>query len=300
MSAITDIWRQLVRRRLWPVALLLVAALAAVPVVLAKDPAPAPPAPAPAPAANATSAKAALTTEPIVSLAGPETPADDRVPLGKRHDIFKPTKQAPKVKKPEASTADTSAGTPPAGGDPVSSGGGITVPVPPVPPAPPAGDSEPPKTYPLYSLLVRFSGGEDSGKGYLPRMTALPSQDQPLIIYLGLLDDRKTAVFLLDSTVQAIGDGECHPTPENCETVRMQEGDTMFFDVVDENGEPSGDQFQLDLLKINKTQTADAAKAAKSARLAKVSKAATLKGAAGAGIGGVEEFRSFGVVGRTG
>ena len=38
MNLITDTWRGLVRRKLWPVALLLVAALVAVPMVLAKEP----------------------------------------------------------------------------------------------------------------------------------------------------------------------------------------------------------------------------------------------------------------------
>ena len=39
MNVVTTIWRQLVRRRLWPVAVLLLAALVAVPVLLAREPA---------------------------------------------------------------------------------------------------------------------------------------------------------------------------------------------------------------------------------------------------------------------
>ena len=39
MNVVTTTWRQLVRRRLWPVALLLLAALVAVPVLLAREPA---------------------------------------------------------------------------------------------------------------------------------------------------------------------------------------------------------------------------------------------------------------------
>ena len=40
MSLITDTWHQLVQRRLLPVAVLLLAALVAVPLLLAKDPEP--------------------------------------------------------------------------------------------------------------------------------------------------------------------------------------------------------------------------------------------------------------------
>ena len=56
MSFLTDIWRQLKERRLWPVALLLVAAIVAVPLVLAKDPEPAVDRPRRRPRAPATAA----------------------------------------------------------------------------------------------------------------------------------------------------------------------------------------------------------------------------------------------------
>ncbi len=41
MSVINDTWRFLVQRRLWPVAILLIAAAAAVPMLLRQDPRPA-------------------------------------------------------------------------------------------------------------------------------------------------------------------------------------------------------------------------------------------------------------------
>ena len=62
MSAVTNMWRQLVQRRLWPVAILLIAALAAVPLTLAKDPEAAPPAPARPPPARTQLAVAPIVT----------------------------------------------------------------------------------------------------------------------------------------------------------------------------------------------------------------------------------------------
>jgi hypothetical protein len=285
MNPITDIWKQLVRRRLWPVAVLLVAALAAVPFVLAKEPEPAPPAP-PAPA-NTETASTELAENPIVA-PGAESDANtaDRKPLGKHHDIFKPTKKAPKpakaAKTDDAST-DTGSDTPKdesSSGSGGSTGGGAA----PTAPATPTTPVEPekPKTYPLYSLKVRFGGAEDSGKRILPKLGALPSADEPMVVYLGLLDDKKTAVFMLDASLTAIGDGACHPSPENCETVRMREGDTMFFDPVAVEGETgTGTQYELELIDIHKKQTTDAAKAAKSAKLAKVASAAAVGGGLG-------------------
>ena len=88
MSAITNVWRQLVQRRLWPVAILLIAALAAVPLALAKDPDPAVPAAAVPAADAAASAESALAVQPIVA---PATAADRgkrRKVLGARKNVF--------------------------------------------------------------------------------------------------------------------------------------------------------------------------------------------------------------------
>ena len=187
MSVITDTWRQLVRRRLWPVAALLVAALAAVPFLLAKDPEPAPVA-SPASGGSATGT-GVLATEPIVALAAPEDRAERRRVLGARHDIFTPTKKAAKATakaaKADGATAasagaDAAASTdtsgagaspspsagasPSAGGSAGGSTGGSTgtgstgtetpaaTPTPEPAPAP----ATPEPTWPANSLTVRF------------------------------------------------------------------------------------------------------------------------------------------------
>ena len=88
-----------------------------------------------------------------------------------------------------------------------------------------------------------------------------------MLIYLGVLDDEKTAVFLVDSGVVAQGDGTCRPSRTTCETIRIREGETEFFDVPDDSGEVatdgSGQQYELDVVKIHKTTTTDAKKAKK-------------------------------------
>ena len=55
------------------------------------------------------------------------------------------------------------------------------------------------------------------------------------------------------------------PTPEDCETLRLRAGETEFFDVVDETGNITA-QYQLDLVKIHKGETASASKAAASSK----------------------------------
>ena len=127
------------------------------------------------------------------------------------------------------------------------------------------------KTYELMELTVRFgaSDGSQPARKDVKRLQALPSNDDPVLIYLGVLADKKTAVFMLDSGVVAQGDGTCRPSHTTCETLHIREGETEFFDVPSENGDStgtsSGAQYQLDVLKIRKTTTTNAKKA-KSAR----------------------------------
>jgi len=307
MSVITDTWRQLVRRRLWPVAALLVAALAAVPFLLAKDPEPAPVA-SPASGGSATGT-GVLATEPIVALAAPEDRAERRRVLGARHDIFTPTKKAAKATakaaKADGATAasagadaavstDTSGAgaspspSPSAGASPSDGGsnggsnGGSTgtgtgstgtetpaaTPTPEPAPAP----ATPEPTWPANSLTVRFgdAAADSLEKSTLERLSPLPSADEPVVIYLGLADEGTTAVFLLGDGVQPTGDGVCLPEPTSCETLALKAGETEFLDVMGEDGTTPGAQYELDVVAIHpaKTATGATAAAAKAAKTA--------------------------------
>jgi len=270
MKPLETVWRPLVQRRLLPVAILLIAALVAIPFVLASEPEPvAPVAPAPVAGAESLTATTAPGTESIVSLVGDGEPAKRRRVLGASKNPFQPG-PAQKVKLPPAPASATQVQAAPTGDSPAGSGGSISGPstppsftppssTPPAvagPPAPPA-----PK-YELYSLTVRFGASESETleRMNLARLKALPSSKDPVLVYLGVAKDEKTAVFLVDAAVEAQGDGSCQPSPANCETIHLREGDTEFFDVKDESGNVT-EQFQLDLLRIKRSTTASAAKA---------------------------------------
>jgi len=269
MSIFKDIWSFLVLRKLWPVAILLIAAAVAVPKLLAEEPAP----PVTEAAVAVKSDKnAVLATEPIVAPAADADRSGRRQVLGSRKDPFKPqvTPTPIPVVKPVAPVDAAKA--------PVDKGGGTSVggsPAPttgtPVVPTP----AKPKKTYELNELTVRFGPSADTQppRKDVKRLQALPSSDEPVLIYLGVLKDKKTAVFLLDSGILAQGDGTCMPTRTTCETIHIKEGETEFFDVVtedEEGGEGESTQYQLDVLKIRKTVTTSKKKAAKSS--ARVSK----------------------------
>jgi hypothetical protein len=253
MNALTTTWRQLVRSRLWPVALLLLAALAAVPVLLARDATPVPTPPLPQTSAPAETAKASdddAFAEPVVAKASASDRNRRRRVLGSRKNPFEPAPiKKPKQKKHKAAekadTTDTTGGTT---APTTPSTGAPTTPATPVAPAPAK------KTYAPGTLIVRF--GDPTGeleKMAVSKLGALPKDDTevgPLLVYTKLTDHGKKAVFLVDASLEPTGDGTCEPHPSNCETVELSEGETEFFDVIDpDTGEVTA-QYELDLVDI--------------------------------------------------
>ena len=270
MSVLNDTWRFLVQRRLWPVAILLIAAAAAVPMLLSKEPAPQPATGAPIVAVKADK-NAVLAEDPIVTAAADGDRSGRRQVLGSRKDPFKPQVTPTPTPKPEAAkTADTAGST-----TTPSAGGGGSAPTTGASPAPVAGTPVVPqkkKKYELDELTVRFGASDQSRppRRDVKRLQALPSNDEPVLIYMGLMDDNKTAVFLLDSGVVAQGDGTCRPSRNQCETIHIRAGETEFFDVAPDDGSgttttdgASGAQYELDVVKIRKSTTTNAKKAKK-------------------------------------
>jgi hypothetical protein len=266
MNDIAVPFRQLVERRLWPLAVLLLIALVAIPVLLSKGGAE----PVAPPAAVASAEQG--ETKPIVSLSEPGERDSVRKVLGSRKNPFRlavaPTKAKPE-KAEAAQAAPTGGGEPKSTGG-TSTGGGAPASAPVVAPVAPTAPvvvvpTTPAKTYELYSLQVRFgdSTSETLPGRTLKRLTALPSNEDAALIYLGLLKDRKTAVFLVDGDAEVQGDGTCRPSPQNCETLEMKRGDTAFIDVSTAEG-ALPQQFQLDLVKIRTKKTTDAEAAKRS------------------------------------
>jgi hypothetical protein len=240
MKLLTDTWRQLVQRRLWPVALLLLGALVAVPFVLAKSPEPAPVATAPVAPAGGAKANAA-SADPIVSMVSGEATTSTRRSLGDRHNPFASSAPKPKAKKtkdsdaqkPEETTTDDAPAT--------GSGGGTAAPTPTVP-------AQPTTTVPAGSIQVRWGAtdGFELGRKFLQRDDPLPDADDPALVFMGLKDHGKTAVFMVMEGLKAFGDGTCVPK-DTCEQIELQAGDTEFFE---SEGDVGGTQFELDLVKI--------------------------------------------------
>ena len=250
MSAIRGVLRDLVDRKLWPIAVLLLAAAVAVPMYLGRA---APRDEAPLPATN-LQADAGKVSKAAVKVDGDRDRPDDR-PGGVRN----PFKQlhVPKAPDAPADRDDQDAGRRPAdrvglgrlrrlpaaaagrpGGTGGSGNGGSK-------PKTPAGDP-----LDVYHLSLRFGRAEATQlKTYhdVARLSPLPTADNPFFVYTGVLKDGKTAVFLLSSDATATGDGHCRPSAKSCQTIEVKEGDTEFFDLT-VDGEAV--QYQLDVVKV--------------------------------------------------
>jgi hypothetical protein len=243
MSAVRSIFTDLVDRRLWPVAVALLAALVAVPVMLGGgSSAPAPDAAAPlgsqAPATGATAQAA-------ISVSTPSTTPKDH-PGSVRNPFAQHKAPAAPATTP-ATTTPSSTGTPVV---PSPSLGLGTPSVPSVTPiVPGSGGGKRDTVTDVWRVNLRFGeAGNQKVRHDIPRLTPLPSATDPFFIFLGVLSDHKTAVFLVSSDATATGDGKCKPNPTQCDTIEMKAGDTEFFDVA--QGNAGVVQYELDLIKV--------------------------------------------------
>jgi hypothetical protein len=179
--------------------------------------------------------------------------------LGKSKDPFAPAELSKKAKaalkkakeKNKAASDKDESDSKSNGGGGASAGGGSKT-------EPPASDAPAPaKTHPLNSIKVKFGqvDSEEFESTVVERLTVLPNEETPLLVYRGVEEGGKVAVFELTGSVTAQGDGGCEPSPEDCQILRLREGETEFITVTD-TGTETDAQYQLELEKIYTKKTA--------------------------------------------
>ncbi|MEA2207431.1 MAG: hypothetical protein QOE77_4207 [Blastocatellia bacterium] len=258
-----DLWHDLKEKRLWPVAVVLLAALIAVPVLLAK---PAAKSSAPASSANATGPK-----PDVLKQLAKVTLGDDQAGDGSTLGAFDPSNpfNPPKgaIKKEGATTATagpttatpggSSAPTIDGGGGGASPGSGITGDV------PGGGDNGgggPTTTTAVYKYVVdltfKTNGVTRHIKG-MEKLDMLPNQSSPLLIFLGVTPQGSNAVFLVDSTLKAAGEGKCKPSASKCAFAYIGAGSQYIFT------EDDGDSYTVRIDEIRKVKVGAGANSAK-------------------------------------
>jgi hypothetical protein len=237
-SFFLGIWQDLREKRLWPAAVGLLAAIVAVPVVLFKPASDGTP-------PSATTHKGDNTpTLPVVHVAGgPVMGSHLEAFSASEKNPFKPMKDLAKADSgstagPAASggsgasgggtsttggsaTGGTGGSSGSASGGSSPAGGGST---------PSNGGSTTTKTTKWFHYVADFSFGETGAKATTFKSrasyTLLPDENKPVVVFLGLSDDHKTALFFVsDPGIQADGEGTC-VGKDSCQFVTLSTSDT--------------------------------------------------------------------------
>jgi hypothetical protein len=246
MTFFRDLIADLVTKKLWPVATVLLAAIVAIPTKLTKHETTG----GGTAAADASGQRAAhevTDAQPVVELASDEEGHTDSVRGLAAHDPFAPRKAK------SASTTPAAAANPAQSTTPSSGTGGTGG----TPPQSTPKKKSSTKRYDTYHVDVRFGElGAEKTHNDVPRLTALPNSSSPIVVFVGVLKDGVTAVFLVTSEAVPHGDGSCKPDKNSCTYIYMKAGDTETLDV------PAGTaglaQYELKVLRLHKTTTASA------------------------------------------
>src|SRR5215204_6213674 len=260
-----DLWHDLRAKRLWPVAMVLGVALVAVPVVLSK--------PSETPAAPPATARKAPDPKDLKALASVKLEQGDErgSSLGTfdPSDPFRPPKRITKRSPQEGDVSSTITGdTPSSGGADTGStgetgstggdlgfgggggGGGDTG---------STGGGDTPTTTTQYRYVVDLTFTANGRRRHvksMERLDMLPSQESPLLLFLGVSANAGNAVFLVDSTLEAAGEGSCKPRASDCAFLYIGAGSEHEFT------NEEGDSYTLRIDEIRKVKVGGTAAAA--------------------------------------
>jgi hypothetical protein len=228
MTFFLDLWQDLREKRLWPVAVGLLAAAIAIPVVMLKpasDGAPTPVAVAPAPK---------VETLPAVNVDSSPT-RNSNLKTFKQRDPFKPLsvlKKASSASSAGASGSSSSPSASSAGSSGTGSSGSTTststtttttspLTTPSTPSTPSTGGTTPVKWF-RYTADFSF-GAPDAPKTMtgVTDFTLLPDDKTAAVVFMGVSNDAKSAIFFLaDPGFTPSGEGECND-PNDCRFIKL-------------------------------------------------------------------------------
>ncbi len=308
---VNQLVKELRESRLWPLALALVVALVAIPIVLSK--------PAKRPTTTsvpAVPASAAALTElkPIVTVSPASTQSERKsVKRLSRKNPFTPLAhlqdQSAGGSAPGGLGSAATAGATGAGGTAAtggggsgsagtttgstgtgSTGGGSTG-------STPTNGSSGSSTTLYYTYVADVTFGEvgKTKQHDLQQLRALPSSDLPIVVFMGATSDGDSAVFLVGSGAAVTGEGKCKPSDDDCVFLYLKPDETASIAVGDATGALTTYELKLREIKVKKL---DQPPTASSASTSKVSKKAATRSEARTGRARAKGFfQLFGQLG---
>jgi hypothetical protein len=260
-----DLWHDLRERRLWPVAVGLLAAIVAVPAILFK------PVDDATPPSTAVTKPTGVATLPVVNVeSGPTKGSKLEAFKASEKNPFKPMKDLAETSgtgttpgadtsgsdatsEPSGGTSSSGAGTSSSGGGGAVSGGSPTGGSGTPGGSAPSGSTHPTTEWFRYAADFSFGKSGEKAKTFesVANFTLLPNETTPAVVFLGAGADGKSAMFYIaDPSYTADGEGDCNAQGADCRYVTLKVGessDEETFSAVD--GSVS---YDLKLLKINR------------------------------------------------
>jgi hypothetical protein len=235
MTRVRAIYTELVERKLWPVVLVLVIAAIALPIALgggsdkAATPVPATQSPV---TANAQPAAVVSVTD-VASGKKRNRKGSIRDPFVQQHVAAPAPNGAtgtatsgagPATNLTPASNLDMNYGANPVAGDSPTNGSTPTVHVPAA------------NTKYVYRVAVLDREAGEGTIHVIGRNDRVPSKNDPLAVFVGVMADKKTAVFVMNRIGQAKGSGTCRPSRRACVTFELKRGESMLLTLPQPNG----------------------------------------------------------------
>ncbi len=271
ITPLRSLWDDLVERRLWPVAIVLVVGLVAIPVLLSKSAKPvAPPA---APPAGTGTASPTIAFQAAVSTDGkksseirknlrsfrqknPFTPQGLSTGGGSTGATGAAGTATPSATSAQSASSGASTGS--SSSSTGSSGSGATT-----------HPSTTVKTfYYHYTVNVLFGKKGSAATKTLSEFRALPDSNNPVLVFMGVKSDGKTAVFLVSAKASTSGDGKCSPSDTECTFLYMTDGNKETIEVVDTAGAITDYTLELKSISVKRTNAPQKAQA-KSSKVAR-------------------------------
>ena len=213
-----DIWHDLREKRLWPVAVGLLIATVAIPVVLSK----------PAEAPKVESAPPSAPTAALPTVVRDQTIVDtSSLNAFDIKDPFSSGSDGVSSSSADGTSGSSSSGSSAAGGATGDDGSGSTGGM-------AGGDagsaggsgcgsgSDGGTRYFTYPVDVRFGKRKLTDYKGLRTLDLLPNDQNPVVSFMGMTDNAQTAVFfVVDPAFEADGEGTCNPSPDDCRFIYM-------------------------------------------------------------------------------
>ncbi len=109
------------------------------------------------------------------------------------------------------------------------------------------------------ALSLTSQGGNLDAIESLQRLSGLPSEQQPLLLYLGVLEDGHDALFVVQPGTVVSGPGACTPGPTDCEILSLAPNQIESLAVSTGGGASSVALFAVTAIKVDKHPTVAAA-----------------------------------------